>query len=278
MKLVRFGKQGEERPGILDADGAIRDLSGVVSDITGPAFEAGLFETLSGVDLASLPRVEGQPRLGPCVGGVKNFIAIGLNYVDHAVETNAPIPEEPIIFNKAASCIVGPNDDVVLPKGSEHTDWEVELAFLIGKRTYEVSESEALDHVAGYFICNDVSERRFQLEMGGQWVKGKCSPTFGPIGPYLVTRDEVPDPQSLTLWLDVNGERLQNSTTANMIFPVAHLVSYLSRFMVLEAGDIVTTGTPPGVGLGMKPERYLRKGDVMELSVSGLGVQRQRVV
>lgn len=278
MKLLRYGPAGSERPGVHAQDGTIRDLSGIVSDIDGAAFEAGLMGKLHGIDFSTLPVVEQNTRLGPCVGSVGNFIAIGLNYTDHAIETNAPIPEEPILFNKARSCIVGPNDDVVLPRGSTHSDWEVELAFLIGKRTYEVSEAHALDHVAGYFICNDISERRFQLEMGGQWVKGKCAPTFGPIGPYLVTADEVQNPQNLDLWLDLNGERLQNSTTRNMIFPIAHLVAYVSRFMVLEAGDIITTGTPPGVGLGMKPERYLKPGDVMELGIGGLGTQRQTVV
>ena len=207
-----------------------------------------------------------------------NFVAIGLNYADHAEETNAPIPAEPILFSKAPSCIVGPNDDVVLPNGSRKTDWEVELAFVIGKRAQDVPQERAMEHVLGYTICNDVSEREFQLERnGGQWMKGKCCPTFGPIGPWLVTPDEVPDPQQLTLWLEVNGERLQNGSTRTMIFPIAMLVSYISRFLILEPGDLVTTGTPPGVGLGMKPERFLKAGDVMRLGIEGLGVQEQRV-
>lgn len=278
MKFVRYGEPGGEKPGVLDADGRIRDLSGVVDDITGAAFEAGLMDKVAGLDLSKLPLVEGSPRLGPCVGSVGNFLAIGLNYEDHARETNAPIPEEPIIFNKARSCIVGPNDDVELPEGSTKTDWEVEIAFLIGKRAWRVSRDEAASYIAGYFVCNDVSEREFQLERGGQWVKGKACPTFGPIGPWLVTPDEIPDPQNLRLWLEVNGERLQDSNTSNMIFPFDELVSYLSRFMILEAGDIVTTGTPPGVGLGMNPNRFLKRGDVMRLSVEGLGVQEQKVV
>ena len=278
MKFLRYGPAGAERPGLLDADGRIRDLSGIVPDITGRAFAEGLAARVAAIDPATLPLVEGNPRLGPCVGGVGNFIAIGLNYEDHARETNAPIPAEPILFNKAASCIVGPNDDVILPEGSTKTDWEVEIAFLVGRRAWRVPEAEAAGCIAGYFVCNDVSERAFQLERGGQWVKGKACPTFGPIGPWLVTPDEVGDPQDLRLWLEVNGERLQDSTTRNMIFPMTTLLSYASHFMILEPGDIITTGTPPGVGLGMKPERDLRRGDVMRLSVEGLGVQEQRVV
>jgi 2-keto-4-pentenoate hydratase/2-oxohepta-3-ene-1,7-dioic acid hydratase in catechol pathway len=279
MKFVRYGDAGREKPGMLDREGRIRDLSAHLADITGPAFEDGSVARLADIDPASLPLVEGSPRLGPCVGNVGAFHAIGLNYEDHARETNAPIPAEPILFSKARSCIVGPYDDVVLPEGSVKSDWEVEIAFLIGKRAANVSREEAPAHIAGYFVCNDVSEREFQLERGGgQWAKGKGCPTFGPIGPWLVTPDEIGDPQDLTLWLELNGERIQNSTTRNMIFPFAELVSHLSRFLILEAGDIVTTGTPPGVGLGMKPERFLKRGDVMRLSVEGLGVQEQRVV
>lgn len=279
MKFVRYGDKGREKPGILDADGRIRDLSGLIDDITGPAFENGSIARLASVDPASLPLVPGNPRLGPCVGNVGAFHAIGLNYEDHARETNAPIPDSPILFSKARSCIVGPNDDVVLPEGSAKADWEVEIAFLIGKRAWRVSRDQAPAHIAGYFVCNDVSERAYQLEQGGgQWAKGKGCPTFGPIGPWLVTPDEIPDPQNLSLWLDLNGKRIQNSTTRNMIFPFVELVSHLSHYVELEAGDIITTGTPPGVGLGMKPEKYLKRGDVMRLSVEGLGVQEQRVI
>ncbi len=279
MRLVRYGEAGREKPGMFDAQGRIRDLSAHVGDITGKAFEDGTMARIAALDPAGLPLVAGSPRLGPCVGDVGAFHAIGLNYEDHARETNAPIPEEPILFSKARSCIVGPNDDVVLPEGSEKSDWEVEIAFLIGKRASRVSREAAPAHIAGYFVCNDVSERAYQLERGGgQWAKGKGCPTFGPIGPWLVTPDEIPDPRNLSLWLELNGRRIQNSTTRNMIFPFAELVSHLSHFLVLEAGDIVTTGTPPGVGLGMKPERFLRRGDVMRLSVEGLGVQEQRVV
>jgi 2-keto-4-pentenoate hydratase/2-oxohepta-3-ene-1,7-dioic acid hydratase in catechol pathway len=277
MKLLRFGPPGQEKPGALDRENRIRDLSGVISDISGPTLRDGALGRLSGLDLEALPLAPAGARIGPCVGQVGNFIAVGLNYAEHATETDAEIPKEPILFNKAASCIVGPYDDVILPPGSVKSDWEVEIAFVIGKRASYVSEADALDHVAGYCICNDVSEREYQLERGGQWVKGKCCPTFGPIGPWLVTPDEIPDPQSLSLWLEVNGERVQNSSTRTMIFPIAHLVSYISRYMILEPGDLVTTGTPPGVGLGMKPPRFLKPGDVMTLSVEGLGEQRQVV-
>lgn len=279
MKLVRYGDQGREKPGLIDTQGRIRDLSGLVTDITGQAFEDGSMAKIAGIDPTSLPLVAGSPRLGPCVGQVGAFHAIGLNYEDHARETNAPIPESPILFSKARSCIVGPNDDVVLPEGSTKSDWEVEIAFLIGKRAWRVSREEASAHIAGYFVCNDISERAFQLEHGGgQWAKGKGCPTFGPIGPWLVTPDEIPDPQNLSLWLELNGERIQNSTTRNMIFPFTEIVSHLSHYLILEAGDIITTGTPPGVGLGMKPERFLKRGDVMRLSVEGLGIQEQRVI
>jgi 2,4-didehydro-3-deoxy-L-rhamnonate hydrolase len=278
MKLVRFGERGKEKPGVIDREGRIRDLSMHVSDITGATLGDNLMTKVAALDLESLPSAPEGTRLGPCVGGVGNFIAIGLNYTDHAIETNAPIPKEPIIFNKARSCIVGAYDDVVLPPGSTKTDWEVELAFVISKTASYVSEDAALDHVGGYFICNDVSEREYQLEREGQWAKGKGCPTFGPIGPWLVTPDEVGDPQALNLWLDVNDTRLQSSSTKNMIFPIKTIVSYVSRYMTLEAGDIVTTGTPPGVGLGMRPERYLKRGDAMKLGVDRLGFQKQKVV
>jgi 2,4-didehydro-3-deoxy-L-rhamnonate hydrolase len=278
VKLLRYGPPGQEKPGILDREGAIRDLSGVIDDISPQSIKGGLMARLQGIDPARLPRVEAGVRIGPCLSTTGNFLAIGLNYADHAEETNAPIPAEPILFNKAPSCIAGPYDDVILPKGSRKSDWEVELAFVIGKRAQDVPEGQAMDHVLGYTICNDISEREFQLERnGGQWMKGKCCPTFGPIGPWLVTRDEVPDPQQLSLWLEVNGTKLQNGSTRTMIFLIAMLVSYMSRFLILEPGDIVTTGTPPGVGLGMKPERFLKAGDVMRLGVEGLGVQEQKV-
>lgn len=277
MKLLRYGEAGAEKPGALDAEGKIRDLSGVISDITADTIADGSVARLAGVELASLPLVPEGVRLGSPIGRIGNFIAIGLNYADHAEETGAAIPEEPILFNKAPSCVVGPNDDVVLPPDSEKSDWEVELAFVIGKPASFVEEADALDYVAGYMVCNDVSERHYQLERGGQWMKGKCCPTFGPLGPWLVTTDEVPDPQALSLWLEVNGERVQDGSTKTMIFAIAHLVSYLSRFMLLEPGDVVTTGTPPGVGLGFKPPRFLKRGDVMRLGIDGLGVQQQTV-
>ncbi|ETX27832.1 fumarylacetoacetate hydrolase family protein [Roseivivax isoporae] len=278
MKLARYGEPGQERPALVTEDGGLRDLTEHVDDITGRAFEAGLMDRLRNVDAATLPRVEGNPRLGPCVGDVRSFWAIGLNYTDHAEETNAPIPAEPILFNKAPSCIVGPYDDVVLPEGSTESDWEVELALLIGKRLYRASEEEAAAAISGYFVCNDISEREFQLKREGLWTKGKCCPTFGPIGPWLVTPDEFGDPQDKGLWLDLNGKRTQTGHTSKMIFDVVHIVSYLSRFLILEAGDIVTTGTPPGVGLGMTPNVFLKPGDVMELGIDGLGSQRQDVV
>lgn len=278
MKFVRFGSQGQEKPGLVDAQGNIRDISSVVSDITGAELSSGLASKVSKIDPSKLPLVGKGTRLGPCVGNVGNFVAIGLNYADHAAETNAQIPKEPIIFNKARSCIVGANDDVVLPPDSVKSDWEVELAFVISERASYVSEADALSHVGGYFICNDVSEREYQLEREGQWVKGKCCPTFGPIGPWLVTPDEVGDPQNLDLWLEVNGERVQNGSTRTMIFSIKTLVSSVSKYMILEPGDIITTGTPPGVGLGMKPPRYLKRGDTMRLGVQHLGVQEQKVV
>lgn len=278
MKLVRHGPKGRERPGIVDPEGGVRDLSGVSADF-GPGFFAsdGL-RKLRQLPVSTLPAVPKDVRLGPCIAQPGNFIAIGLNYVQHARETNAPIPKDPILFNKAPSCVSGPFDPVILPKKSTKTDWEVELALVIGKEAHYVDESSALDHVAGYCVCNDVSEREFQLERSGQWVKGKMAPTFGPLGPWLVTPDEVGDVQNLRLWLELNGERIQDSSTSDMIFPVAKIVSDTSRYVVLQPGDVITTGTPPGVGLGMKPPRFLKAGDVMRLGVDGLGVQEQRVV
>jgi 2,4-diketo-3-deoxy-L-fuconate hydrolase len=278
MKLVRFGEPGQEKPGVIDASGQIRDLSGLIPDITGATLSSESLDRIRKADLNILPVAPSGQRLGACVGQVRNFIAIGLNYADHAAETGAPIPAEPIIFNKAPSCIVGPNDDVVIPRKSQKTDWEVELAIVIGERASYVAANEALDFVAGYCVCNDVSEREYQIERGGTWTKGKGCPTFGPLGPWLVTKDEISDPQNLSMWLDVNGERMQNGSTRTMIFNVAQIVSYVSHFMFLEPGDVITTGTPPGVGMGMKPQRYLRAGDVVSLGIEGLGEQRQRFI
>ncbi|MBN3766553.1 fumarylacetoacetate hydrolase family protein [Burkholderia sp. Ac-20365] len=278
MKLLRFGPEGNEKPGLLDAQGNIRDASSLCGDYTPAFFAEGGIEKLRAADLTKLPVVEGQPRVGSCIAQPGNFIAIGLNYVQHAIETNAPIPDEPIIFNKAPSCISGPHDPVVLPRGSTKCDWEVEIALVIGKRALYVPEENALDYVAGYCVCNDVSEREMQLEHGGQWVKGKMFPTFGPLGPWLVTPDEIDDVQNLGLWLDLNGKRIQNSSTSDMIFKLATIVSYVSQHVLLQPGDVITTGTPPGVGLGMKPERFLKPGDVMELGVEGLGTQKQTVI
>jgi 2-keto-4-pentenoate hydratase/2-oxohepta-3-ene-1,7-dioic acid hydratase in catechol pathway len=277
MKLVRWGKAGKEKPGIVDAEGRIRDLSGVVDDIVGAALSPSGLARIGKAKLDRLPLVRGKPRLGPCVGQVPNFYAIGLNYADHAAETGAPIPKEPILFNKATSCIMGPNDEVVIPKGSKKTDWEVELAIVIGSRASYVSEAAAMDVIAGFCICNDVSEREFQIERGGQWMKGKGCPTFGPIGPWLVTKDEIADVQQLAMWLDLNGERVQNGSTKTMIFGVKEIVSYMSQFMELLPGDVITTGTPPGVGLGMKPPKFLKAGDVMRVGIEGLGEQKQLV-
>jgi 2-keto-4-pentenoate hydratase/2-oxohepta-3-ene-1,7-dioic acid hydratase in catechol pathway len=263
---------------VLDAGGAIRDLSGVVPDIASAALTPDSIARLRSLDLSDLPRVNGAPRLGPCVGAVGKFIGVGLNYSDHAAESNMPVPAEPIIFMKATSAICGPNDDVVLPRGSQKSDWEVELGVVIGKPSKYVDQEDALSHVAGFCVVNDLSERAYQLEGTGQWVKGKSADTFGPIGPWLVTTDEVPDCQNLRLWLEVDGHRYQNGTTATMVFGVAYLVSYLSRFMSLQPGDIITTGTPPGVGAGRKPPVFLRAGNEMRLGVEGLGEQRQRVV
>ncbi|RVU20700.1 fumarylacetoacetate hydrolase family protein [Methylobacterium oryzihabitans] len=278
MKLVRWGDSGDEKPGLVGPDGTIRDLSGVIRDIAGPYLARDSLANLARIDPATLPAVPAGTRLGPCVGHTRNFIAIGLNYADHAAETGAEIPKEPIIFNKAPSCIVGPNDDVIIPKASVKTDWEVELAVVIGKRASYVHANEAMDYVAGFCVCHDVSEREFQIERGGTWTKGKGCPTFGPLGPWLVTPDAVPDVQNLSMWLDVNGERMQTGSTKTMIFDVKQIVSYLSHFMLLEPGDVVTTGTPPGVGLGMKPPRFLKSGDVVSLGIEGLGEQRQAVV
>lgn len=278
MKLLRYGEPGMEKPGLLAADGSIRDLSAHVPDIAGQAISPEGLAALARIDPMSLPEVTGSPRLGACVAGTGKFICIGLNYSDHAAETNATVPPEPIIFMKATSAIVGPNDDVEIPRDSRKTDWEVELGVVIGKTAKYVSEDAAMDHVAGYCVINDVSERAFQAEHHGQWTKGKSADTFGPTGPWLVTRDEIADPQDLGMWLEVNGHRYQNGSTKTMVYGVRFLVSYLSRFMSLRPGDIISTGTPPGVGLGQKPQVYLKEGDVMELCIEGLGTQRQTCV
>jgi 2-keto-4-pentenoate hydratase/2-oxohepta-3-ene-1,7-dioic acid hydratase in catechol pathway len=277
MRLVRYGAPGAEKAGLIDAQGVLRDLSGHLVDVTGAALGDVALAQLRALDVTALPVVEGEVRLGPCVAGIGKFMCIGLNYSDHAAETGAAIPEHPILFMKATSAVVGPHDDVVLPRGSTHSDWEVELGVVIGTAAKYVSEAEALNHVAGYCVVNDVSERHFQTKLSGQWTKGKSCDTFGPIGPWLVTRDEVPDPQNLAMWLDVNGQRMQTGNTATMIFTVAQIISHLSQLMTLHPGDVISTGTPPGVGMGMKPPVYLKPGDVMELSIEGLGTQRQRV-
>jgi 2,4-didehydro-3-deoxy-L-rhamnonate hydrolase len=279
MKLVRYGAKGAEKPGLIDAGGQIRDLSGEVEDFRPELMTFDLTARLARLDPASLPAVSGNSRLGPPVARVGHFVAVGLNYADHAAESNMPIPAEPVLFSKAPSSVCGPDDDVIVPKGSKKLDWEVELAFVIGKRASCVSEADALSHVLGYMVCNDVSERFWQLEGTGQWIKGKSAETFGPLGPWLVTADEVGDPQKLDMWLDVNGTRMQTGSTGTMIFNVATLVSYISGKMVLEPGDVVTTGTPPGVGQGKKPNPiFLKPGDVMELGVAKLGKQKQKVV
>ncbi|WP_313602913.1 fumarylacetoacetate hydrolase family protein [Rhizobium sp.] len=278
MKFLRYGAPGAEKPAIVDADGKIRDLSAHVSDLSGAALAPDALAKLGAIDAKSLPLVEGDPRLGPCVAGTGKFICIGLNYSDHAAETGATVPPEPIIFMKASSAIVGPNDNVTIPRGSEKTDWEVELAVVIGKTAKYVSEAEALDYVAGYCVTNDVSERAFQTERSGQWTKGKSCDTFGPMGPWLVTKDEIPDPQNLAMWLKVNGETQQDGSSKTMVYGVAFLVSYLSQFMSLHPGDVISTGTPPGVGMGLKPPRYLKAGDVVELGIEGLGSQKQTFV
>lgn len=278
MKLVRFGNAGTERPGMLAADGSLHDLSGVLDDVKGSSLLRESLDKLRELTPAELPPVPGSPRLGPCVGSVGKFICIGLNYSDHAAESGMAVPAEPVVFMKATSAICGPNDDVMMPRGSQKTDWEVELGVVIGREAKYVEEKDALSYVAGYCVVNDVSERAFQLEGTGQWVKGKSADTFGPIGPWLVTTDEVPDPQNLKLWLEVDGHRYQNGSTSTMVFSVAYLVSYLSRYMSLQPGDIISTGTPPGVGLGQKPPLYLREGNIITLGVEGLGEQRQTVV
>lgn len=279
MKLVRFGDAGQEKPGLIDADGAIRDLSGHVADISGDALSDESLKKLAAIDPASLPAIGGSPRIGPCVGDIGKFMCIGLNYSDHAAETGLAIPEHPILFMKANSAIVGPNDDVIIPRGSTKTDWEVELGVVIGKAAKYVEEADALSHVAGYCVCNDVSERHFQTQLTGQWTKGKSCDTFGPTGPWLVTRDEIADVQNLDMYLDVNGKRMQTGNTATMIFTVAQIISHLSQLMTLHPGDVISTGTPPGVGMGIKPDPiYLKAGDTMELGIAGLGVQRQNVL
>lgn len=279
MKLLRHGPAGAEKPGILAKDGTIRDLSGVVPDIAGDVLSPTGLARLAALDLSALPVVASGSRIGPCVGGVGKFICVGLNYADHAAESGMPVPTEPILFMKATSAICGPDDDIVIPHGSMKTDWEVELGVIIGTTARNVPEDRALDHVAGYCVINDLSERAWQLEHGGQWVKGKSADTFGPIGPWLVTRDAVADPQALRLWLELDGRRVQDGTTATMVFGLATLVSYISRFMSLHPGDIISTGTPPGVGMGMKPAPvYLRPGQSMRLGIEGLGTQNQKTV
>jgi 2,4-diketo-3-deoxy-L-fuconate hydrolase len=278
MKLLRYGPSGHEKPGLLDADGRIRDLSSIVSNIDSGVLAPSRLTHLRGFDPVKLPLVRATPRLGVPYTGIGKFIAIGLNYSDHAAESGMPVPAEPIVFMKATTCITGPNDGIVLPKGSTKTDWEVELGVVIGAKAQYVEQADALKHVAGYCVINDISERNFQLERGSQWDKGKGCDTFGPIGPYLVTAESIDDPQNLDMWLDVNGEKRQRGNTKTMVFGVAHLVSYISRFMTLMPGDIITTGTPPGVGMGMKPPQFLKAGDVVTLGIEGLGEQRQRVV
>ena len=278
MKLVRFGEKGSEKPGVIDSSGTIRDVSSLVADYSPETLSPALVEKLAAADLSALPAAPQGVRIGAPVSRIGHFIAIGLNYADHAAETGAPIPAEPIVFSKAPNSLSGPDDDVLMPRGSKKLDWEVELAIVIGKRCDYVEEKDALGHVLGFALCNDVSEREYQAERGGQWMKGKSAPTFGPLGPWIATADEIADPQDLDMFLDVNGERCQTGNTKTMIFSVAHVVSYLSQFMVLEPGDVITTGTPPGVGLGMKPPRFLKAGDEMHLGIAGLGEQRQKVV
>ncbi|AET91045.1 5-carboxymethyl-2-hydroxymuconate Delta-isomerase [Burkholderia sp. YI23] len=279
MKLLRYGAPGREKPGLLDANGTIRDLSGVVGDIAGDALLPESIARLAKLDPSTLPSVPAGERIGPCVGRIGKFICIGLNYADHAAESNLPVPSEPVVFNKWLSAVVGPNDDVRIPRGSKKTDWEVELGVVIGKGGAYIDEADAISHVAGYCVINDVSEREYQIERGGTWDKGKGCDTFGPIGPWLVTADEVPDPHKLPLWLEVDGKRYQNGNTSTMVFKVGEIVSYLSRFMSLQPGDVISTGTPPGVGMGQKPEAvYLRAGQVMRLGIEGLGEQQQRTV
>jgi 2-keto-4-pentenoate hydratase/2-oxohepta-3-ene-1,7-dioic acid hydratase in catechol pathway len=278
MKLLRYGSKGKEKPGLLDKDGKIRDLSATIADVNPETLAPAALDKLRKLDPVSLPLVSGTPRLGPCLTQIPKIVCVGLNYTDHAKETGAAIPKEPILFMKATSSLSGPNDDVMLPKGSEKTDWEVELGIVIGSVTRYVGEKEALKHIAGYCVVNDVSERAFQIERGGQWTKGKSADTFCPMGPWLVTADEVEDPGKLDLFCEVNGKKMQNGTTANLIFGIAHIVSYISHFMTLMPGDVIPTGTPAGVGLGMKPPLFLKAGDTMRLGISGLGEQQQKVV
>ncbi|BEM70531.1 ureidoglycolate lyase [Serratia marcescens] len=279
MKLLRYGQPGQERPGMLDAQGRLRDLSQHIADVGGAALSPASLAKLRALDSAALPLVEGQPRLGACVGGIGKFICIGLNYADHAAETGAAIPEEPVVFNKWTSAVVGPYDRVEIPRGSQKTDWEVELGVVIGQGGRYISEADAMRHVAGYCVINDVSEREYQIERGGTWDKGKGCDTFGPIGPWLVTADEIADPHNLNLWLEVDGKRYQDGNTSTMIFRIPQIVSYLSRFMSLQPGDVISTGTPPGVGMGQKPQPvYLRAGQTMRLGIEGLGEQRQQTV
>ena len=278
MKLLRFGDAGKERPGILDEYGDIRDLSQYIMDFDGQGISAENLEKISEIDLSSLPKVQGNPRIGPCVTGTGKYVCIGLNYSDHAAEAGMEVPAEPIIFMKASSAICGPNDDIVIPRGAEKVDWEVELGLIIGKQAKYVSEDEALDYLSGYCVLNDVSEREYQLHRSGQWTKGKSCDTFGPVGPWLVTTDEIPDPQNLNLWLDVNGERMQTGSTNTMVFNVAFIISYLSKFMTLHPGDIIATGTPPGIGNGFKPPRFVKAGDEIQLGIEGQGQQQQTYV
>ena len=278
MKLVRYGAKGVEKPGLIDKSGQLRDLSAHIRDLDGEAYSPASLKKLAEIDPASLPAVSGNPRLGAPVTGISKFVAIGLNYVDHAKETGAQIPTEPIFFIKANTALSGPNDPVEKPRGSTKLDWEVEIAVIMGTRAKYVSEADALNHVAGYCVCNDVSERNFQIERLGQWTKGKSHDTFGPLGPWLVTKDEIPNAQSLSMWLDVNGKRCQTGSTSTMIFTMAKCISYVSQFLTLLPGDIVTTGTPPGVGTGMKPPQFLNVGDVVTLGIEGLGEQRQEIV
>jgi 2,4-didehydro-3-deoxy-L-rhamnonate hydrolase len=278
MKLLRYGPKGKEKPGVLDDKGKIRSLAKVVKDIDGEAISPAGLAKLRKVNINKLPLVKGKPRIGACVTGTKNFVAIGLNYADHAAESGLKVPPEPLQFAKYVSCISGPNDNVTLPPKSQKGDWEVELGVIIGRKTKNIKEADAMKHVAGYCVINDVSEREFQIERAGQWSKGKSYDTFGPIGPWLVTRDEVKDPQNLSMYLEVNGKRMQNGSTKTMVYGVAHLVAYMSQFVTLMPGDIISTGTPPGVGMGMKPPQYLKPGDKMVVSIEGLGVQKQKVV
>ncbi|EPF1259235.1 fumarylacetoacetate hydrolase family protein [Klebsiella aerogenes] len=279
MKLLRFGNPGSERPGVLDNDGRLRDLSHYINDLRGDALLPESLARLRQLDLYSLPLVEGNPRIGACVGGIGKFICIGLNYADHAAETGADIPQEPVVFSKWTSAVVGPNDNVIIPRGSQKTDWEVELGVVIGKGGRYIDERDAMQHVAGYCVINDVSEREYQIERGGTWDKGKGCDTFGPTGPWLVTADEIPDPNALNLWLEVDGKRYQDGNTRTMIFKVPYIISYLSRFMSLQPGDVISTGTPPGVGMGQKPQPvYLRAGQTIRLGIEGLGEQQQLTV